>query len=208
LIRNLINRIVRGADRAKTISELRIMVEKRAAFAAQRTVVAYCEVKAGVNKDRLFADPGFQTALAFCRWETFAVVLADAVLALESHLRPRLADHLDAFHAVLRTVYRDALASQGVPAHRTDWSDAVATFDTRLDQTRLAAPRSPTDVARASVKAVFDTLPVHPDDRRFDGVAIKGGVLFNFLALWEAVTKCMDEDAIVAAIAAHPPGAP
>jgi hypothetical protein len=33
-------------------------------------------------------------------------------------------------------------------------------------------------------------------------MAIRGGVLFNFLALWEAVMKGMDEDAIVAAISA------
>lgn len=203
MIGRVIDKVFGRQPRVKTIEDLRVLVEERAAFAAQRTIVAYCEVKAGVNRDRLFADPGFRTAMAFSRWETFAAVLADALLALESHLRPRLADRIDALHAVLRTIHTDALASQGVPDHRSDWSEAIVRFETRLDQTRLAAPRSPTDIAAASVKVVFDTLPVHPDDRRHDGVAIKGGVLFNFLALWEAVLKGMDEDAIVAAVAAR-----
>jgi hypothetical protein len=202
LIQSLLSRVLKRTPKAKTILELRILVGERAAFAAQRTVIAYCEVKAGINRDNLFADAAFQEALALSRWETFAVVLADALLALESHLRPRLADRIDAFHDVLRTMYDDGLASQGIPNHRTDWADAVAAFRSRLDQTRLAGPRKPTDIAAASVKVVFETVPVHPEDRRYDGVAIRGGVLFNFLALWEAVMKGMDEDAIAAAIPA------
>ncbi|HEY0835862.1 MAG TPA: hypothetical protein VGE72_18305 [Azospirillum sp.] len=173
----------------------------QAVFASQKSVMSYCEVKAGTNRDKLFAEAEFRRALDVCRWESFAAVLAD-VLVLAFRL---LRDHTDGrdgeLAAALARLYPVLLRSHPAPAHRGDgWDDLVGPFAARLEQLRLDGVVAPAEVARTGARRILQVLPIHENHRRTDREAIEGAVRFHLVAVWEAMTRRVDAPAVASAL--------
>ena len=170
---------------------------EQAVFAAQKTVMAYCEVKAGNNRDTLFAEPEFRAALERCRWESAAAVLADLLVLAYRFLRDH-ADGRDAeLTAELARLYPVLLDRQGRPAHRPEgWNDVTAPFPARLEQARLQGVAGPADVARAAARRIHEVLPIHEVHRRTDREAIDGAVRFHTVAVWDEMVRRVDAAAV------------
>ncbi|HYH18521.1 MAG TPA: hypothetical protein VD995_07870 [Azospirillum sp.] len=188
-----------------SLDAFREFLSMQAVFASQKSVMGYCEVKAGTNRDQLFAEAEFRQALDFCRWESFAAVLAD-VLVLSYRLLRAHADGRDAeLLAALARLYPVILDSQPHPAHRAahhtnGWDDLVAPFAARLEQLRLDGVAAPAEVARTGARRILQVLPIHENHRRTDREAIEGAVRFHLVAVWEAMTRQVDAPALASAL--------
>lgn len=174
-------------------SELARFLEGQAAYVAQKTVLDYCRVKAGRSEKQLFSDPDFQTALAHCRWQVFFAALADVTALLEAHLRPHapgqealLADRLVALH-------QTALLSQPPPIEEApsaaDARDALPHYLATLQ----LDPANPADRLPLLAEAIlFATLPVHPEQRRGESIAIKGALRFQMVTTQQELERRFD----------------
>jgi len=178
----------------------RQFVGGEAALIAQKTAVSYCRTKTLGFSHALFAEQAFQDALAICRFEAFAAVLADLLLVAEALLRP----HADpaALGAALREVYATLLADQR-PTHRPEgWADVEGDFARRLDASQQAPPQDPVTIARASGKRLYDVLPIHTNYRHTDEEVIMASVTFQMVGLWEKMLRCLDAPAVARALTA------
>jgi len=174
---------------------------EQAFFASQKSVVSYCEVKAGVNRDKLFAEQEFQEALTRCRWESFAAVLADLTLLSYRFLRDHAAGREADLAAALVRLYAALLDAQARPSHRPEgWEDVVLPLAARLEQARVEGVASPSEVARTAARRVMQVLPIHEEHRRQDREAIEGAVRFHTVAVWEAMGRRVDAPAVAAAL--------
>ncbi|NYZ11550.1 hypothetical protein HL658_03230 [Azospirillum sp. RWY-5-1] len=188
-----------SAPRAATVDDLRTFLSRRAAFAAQKAVTDYCEVKAGLNRDALFAEASFRDALTACRWESFAAVLSDLLVLAHTHLAPHVAGHETVLAERLAGVGRAILAAEPPPAHRPEgWDDVTVAIASRLAETAGHPPRPPAEVARAAARRVLATLPIHENHRRTDREAIVGAVRFHIVSAWDAMLIEVDAAATAA----------
>lgn len=182
-----------------TAAALREFLSRQAAYAAQSSVMGYCEVKAGPDKDTLFREAEFRAALDACRWEGFAAVLADLSVLAWTRLAPHAPGREAALAEALVSVFRAVLEEAPRPAHRPGgWDDCVAVFAARMAEARLRPQHPPAEVARVAAKRIMDTLPIHENHRRTDREAIVGAVQFRIVAAWDAMLREMDAAAVAA----------
>lgn len=181
--------------RLEAPEDLARFLQGQAAYVAQKTVLDYCRVKAGRSEKTLFADPDFQAALAHCRWQVFFAALADVTALIEAHLRPHapgqeilLAERLVALHhAALdgETAPPEEAASAG------DARDVVAHHLAALQ----LEPPHPADRLKLRAEAVlFATLPVHPEQRQGESLAIKGALRFQMVTTQQELERRFDAE--------------
>lgn len=182
---------------------LRLYAKENAAFIAQKSSIDYCRVKAGTFSYQLFAEKDFMDALTRCRWEGFALVLADILLVFEAFLRPPSDREARTIAARLMPWYADILATEPVPRHRPEgWGEAVGRFEARFAAAVANAPGRPADIARVSGRALYAVLPIHTNHRRLDEDMVVAGVQFRMVSLWQAMERRIDRDAVRAELLA------
>ena len=192
-----LRRISRPRRRIETAPEFREFLAAQAAFIAQRTLLSYCEVKAGSNYKRLSAEPAFQEKYEIARWETFAAVLADLTIVAEGRLRPFFEGRLDRLADELGGLYVTVLDGMPKPAHRPGgWGDAIESFGPRLSRAQLAAPLAPDIVAQNSGEKLVEALPIHVSLRPGERDSVIGGIRFRVLACAEEMERRVDMSAV------------
>lgn len=188
-----------GGPRVGTARSFHDFLSEQAAYAAQKSVLGYCEVKSGRNRDKLFAEPEFKAGLERCRWESFAAVLADLIVLAETRLAPHAVGRERELSERLVAVYAAVLDAHPRPEHRPDgWEDAVAVFRARMAEVPRPAVVSPAEVARVGARRIMDTLPIHENHRREDKPAIVGAVQFHLVAAWDVLVDEVDAAAVAA----------
>ena len=129
-LRRLLRR--RKSPPVTTADGLADFLSAQTAYVAQRTVIEYCRARAGLNWDKLFAERSFLERLEVCRWEGYAVVLAElAELALIRLRRDGAADPQAYLPALVQSAHA-ALLRHPVPSHRASWSDAADAIEQHL----------------------------------------------------------------------------
>lgn len=179
--------------RFESPAELARFLHGQAAYVAQKTVLDYCRVKAGRSEKQLFANPDFQAALAHCRWQVFFAALGDVTALIEAHLRP-LAPGQEALLAErLASVHHAALDSETAPpeqaASAADARDAVAHH---LAAMQLEPPRPAHRLPLRAEAVLFATLPVHPEQRQGESLAIKGALRFQMVTTQQELERRFD----------------
>ena len=151
-----------------TGQELADFVAAQTAYVAQRSVIEYCRARTGLNWEKLALERQFLEHLEVCRWEAYAIVLAEvAELALIRLRRDRAADP-QAYLPGLIAAGHAALVRHPVPGHRSTWTDAAEAIERHLARAVLAAPRPVHLLGLQSADAIFDLLPIHADLRPQD----------------------------------------
>jgi hypothetical protein len=163
---------------------------EQAAFVGQKPAVDYCRVKAGAAERSVFEDPDFVAALAHCRWQTFAAATPDILALAEAWLRPHAAGAEPELAAALAQIGRAFLDGAPAPeAERATLSAAAAALEAHLLAQQAAPPlgadRRPIN-AQATLLA---TLPVHPEQRRGETIAITGALRFQLVAVQQRMEK-------------------
>jgi hypothetical protein len=200
VLRRLLGRT--GSPPVTTASELAEFLGAQTAYIAQRSVIEYCRARTGLNWDKLFAEPSFLDRLEVCRWEAYAVVLAEvAELALIRLRRYGAADPTTYLPGLVHAAHA-ALLRHPVPAHRASWADAADFIERHLARALLAAPRPVHLLGLHSADVIFDLLPIHADLRRQDRTMFQNSVRFAICGASDAMTHRFDVPALEASLAA------
>jgi len=185
-----------------TAGELAECLAAHTAYVAQRSVIEYCRARTGVNWDKLLAEPSFLDRLEVCRWEAYAVVLAEVTELALIRLRRDGANDPEVYLPALVEAAGAALLRHPVPGHRTSWSDAADAVEHHLARALLAAPRPVHLLGLHSADVIFDLLPIHPDLRREDREMFRNSLRFAICGAFDAMTRQFDVPALEAALIA------
>lgn len=185
-----------------TAAELQGFMDERAAFVAQKTIVAYCQMKTRVHLPDLLKDRLFQETFDRSRWESFAAVLSDLVVILDGDLRAGLGEEERAvLGARMAALYRAILDGHPRPAHRPEgWGDAFEAFDHRLATAHMAPAKPVLEVASASAARVFESLPIHESLRTKDADSVERGVRFLVAAATDELGRRMRREPLLASL--------
>lgn len=185
-------KLFRGPEPVTSRSELAEFLAGEAAFLAQKSTIEYCRARAGLLWQKLFAENAFIEALERCRWEAYALVLADMTVLAEGRLRAHSAPVPLALAEALGDLYEEILNSHPLPAHRGDWHDRIETLRQRLGRAQLASPGRTDEIAGVSGRAIFDLLPIHPSLRGHDRLMIFNHIRFGMLTFAERFDRRVD----------------
>lgn len=173
----------------------------RGAFVAQKTVLDYCQVKAASRERMIFSDPGFQAALSHCRWQVYLAALADVVALGEAWLRPQVPGRADDLASALVALHDAALDAEPPPAEE---AEAVAAarlaFPSHLAGLQSAPPWSADRMPLLAEAPLFATLPVPPEQRRGEAVAIRGALRFHTVSAQQEMERRFDPVILSASI--------
>jgi hypothetical protein len=179
-----------------TGQELADLLAAQTAYVAQRSVIEYCKARTGLNWEKLSLEQSFLDRLEVCRWEAYAVVLADVAELALIRLRRDGAAAPEAYLPGLVAAARAALRRHPVPSHRTSWTDAADAIERHLARAALAAPRPVHLIGLQSADAIFDLLPIHPDLRPQDREMFQNSVRFAICGAFDAMSGCIEVPAL------------
>lgn len=180
--------------------ELADFLAAQTAYVAQRSVIEYCKARTGLNWDKLYAEQMFLERLEVCRWEAYAIVLAEvAELALIRLRRGGAADPQSVLPGLVAAAHA-ALLRHPVPSHRSTWTDAAEAIEPHLARALLAEPRPVHVLGFQSADAIFDLLPIHADLRPEDREMFQNSVRFAICGVFDAMTRSFDVPALEAAL--------
>jgi hypothetical protein len=192
----------RRSPPVRTAGELAECLAAHSAYVAQRTVIEYCRARTGLNWDKLFAEASFLDRLEVCRWEAYAVVLAEVAELALIRLRRDGADSAESYLPALVQAAHAALLRHPVPRHRTSWTDAADDIERHLARVLLAAPRPVHLLGFHSADVIFELLPIHPDLRREDREMFRNSLRFAICGVFEAMSRQFDVPALEASLMA------
>jgi hypothetical protein len=190
----------RGPEPVNSRKELAEFLTAEAAFLAQKSTIEYCRARAGMQWQKLFGEAAFNEALERCRWEAFALVLADMIVLTEGRLRAASGGLSLDLAETLSTSYEQILNAHPIPAHRADWLDRIEALRQRLARAQLAAPARTDEIAGVSGRAIFDLLPIHPRLRGHDRLMIFNHIRFGMLTFAERFDRRVQARAVTAAL--------
>ncbi|RUV71057.1 hypothetical protein EOA88_28015, partial [Mesorhizobium sp. M5C.F.Ca.IN.020.14.1.1] len=76
LLTNLLPEFLRKPQPIGSVSDLADFMDSRAAFLAQKSIVEFCRVRAGVYWQKLFSEKEFQASLNHSRWRAYPACYA------------------------------------------------------------------------------------------------------------------------------------
>lgn len=188
-----------------TAAALRKFLDERAAFVAQKSIAAYCQMKTRTYLLDLLKEKIFQEAFDRSRWESFSVVLSDLLIIADGDLGAGLGEaDRETLAMRMSAMYRAILNGHPRPAHRPEgWGDAFEAFDRRLALARLAPPKPVLEVASHSAQKLFELLPIHDSLRARDGMSVEGGVRFLIAAATDVLGRRMRREPLLADLLAR-----
>ena len=159
IVANVFGKAKPIADR----SALGRFMDSRAAFLAQKCVVEFCRVRAGVNWQKLFEEDDFQRALAQSRWRSYPPAFAMVAEMVEAALREPAGLGQRRLPATLEDVAADVFAAYPVPQGESEtfWQSALDEVRERLAATQSGPPRPVREMPDPLARRIFDALPLH-----------------------------------------------
>ncbi|TIU25236.1 MAG: hypothetical protein E5W53_10535, partial [Mesorhizobium sp.] len=76
LLNDLLPAFLRKPQPIVSVDDLADFMDSRAAFLAQKSIVEFCRVRAGVYWQKLFSEKEFQAALNHSRWRAYPACYA------------------------------------------------------------------------------------------------------------------------------------
>jgi hypothetical protein len=176
--------------KVRSLAALQQLLDSEAAFLAQRSVIDYARNELGSLSAQAFDDPRFLAKLAVCRWEGFALTLADMIVLTHARLLeagvPR--ERLD---ALLGDLYRTILMGHPTPDHRAQgWDAEIAALRTRLAE-RPTGPANPQADATTTGSKVFDTLPFLPRDPVENRMVLSNAFAFGLISFNDRLRRLL-----------------
>jgi hypothetical protein len=190
--------LFRKAEPIADAAGLADFMDSRAAFMAQKCVVEFCRVRAGVYWQKLFSEKEFQAELAKSRWLSYPPAYAMVAEMTEGALRPAAGMRQRKLPGVLTDMARQTFSRYKVPEGVADdfWTEAAGLVETRLAATQAGPPRPVRDIPDPTARKVFDALPIHKEIVTNDYDYIFNNLRMNLLRAHEDLLKTGNLDAI------------
>lgn len=191
LIDNLVSTVFRKTPPIASAAELADFLDARSAFLAQKCVVEFCRVRAGVYWQKLFSEREFQEKLTAACWQSFPPATAMLAEMLEGAIRPAAGLRQRRLPAAIEEVAASVFARHPLPAGAPDdfWQEARQLVRERLDATQASAPRPVRKVAEPMAKLIHAALPIHKDIVEHDYDYIRNNLRMNLLRAHEDFLK-------------------
>jgi hypothetical protein len=162
---------------------LQVFMDRRAAFIAQKGIVEFCRVRAGVYWQKLFAEEEFRSVLNMSCWLAYSPALALVTEMVEAALRPAAGANrpqvADALEQMARDVYFAYPTPQGLS--EAQWRDRFAIVGERLAEATGRAAQPVRKMPEGLSRLVFEALPIHPNIVRNDADYIHNNIRMNLL---------------------------
>lgn len=180
--------------------DLATFMDSRAAFLAQKCIVEFCRVRAGVYWQKLFSEAEFKEELNRSTWRAYPHTFAMVAEMVEGTLREHAGLRQRRLPQALVALAVEAFAKYPVPADEPAdfWQGAATLLGERLDQTQGSAPRPVRQMPKPGARAVFDILPIHKDIVTRDYDYIFNNLRMNLLRAHEDFLKAARPEEIVA----------
>lgn len=176
--------------------ELAACLAGHARFVAQKCVVEYLRLRAGLRWEQLHQDPVFRTGIERCRRETFVRLLGDVAELAEMVLRGS-GGRLDVIEAVVPPAVAAALADPAQVPPGIDAAEAAAGIAARLARRRLAPPRPLRRVGAGTARHMLGLLTFDERLLAADLDYVQNNVCFSLAQVHEKLRQQMDCDALV-----------
>jgi hypothetical protein len=198
LIGNLVSTVFRKEPPISTSAELAQFLDSRAAFMAQKCVVEFCRVRAGVYWQKLFSEREFQEKLTASCWQSFPPATAMLAEMVEGVIRPAAGLRQRQLPAALERLAAEVFARHPLPAGAPEdfWIEARKLVRARLDATQADAPRPVRKVAEPMARLIHQALPIHQDLVAHDYDYIRNNLRMNLLRAHEDFLKVADLPAL------------
>lgn len=149
----------------ETRGDLADFMDSRASFLAQKCVVEFCRVRAGVYWQKLFSEVEFQRELESSRWRAYPPAFAMVAEMVEGGLREAAGLRQRRLAVALEAIALDVFARYAVPSGEGPgfWHEAADLIHERLEVVRSAPVRPVREMPAPMARAVFDFLPLHKD---------------------------------------------
>ncbi len=168
-------------------------LHRQGAFVAQKTVLDYCRVKIGRNERDFFGNPDFMAALNHCRWQVFLAAQSDVMALAEAWLRPFWRGQEPLLLESLVALHADFMAEDTPPAEeKAAFAASLTALPGHLARLQLAAPHDARTLPLLAEAPLFATLPIHRDQRKDEGPAIRGALRFHMLSTQQEMERAFD----------------
>jgi hypothetical protein len=199
LLNDLLPEFLRKPQPIGSVGELADFMDSRAAFLAQKSIVEFCRVRAGVYWQKLFSEKEFQAALDHSRWRAYPACYAMVAEMVEGALREPAGLRQRGLPAALEKValasFSKYAVSEGSPA--TFWEDAAELTRQRLAVTQIGPPRPVREIPEPLARTVFEMVPIHPNLLTNDYDYIFNFLRMNLLRANEDFLAQADRSALV-----------
>ncbi|MFM7689004.1 MAG: hypothetical protein ACKPAC_06055 [Alphaproteobacteria bacterium] len=168
-------------------------LHRQGAFVAQKTVLDYCRVKIGRNEKAFFGNADFQAALNHCRWQVFLAAQSDVMALAEAWLRPFWRGQEPLLLESLVALHADFMADDTPPEEeKAAFAASMIALPGHLARLQLAAPHDARTLPLLAEAPLFATLPIHADQRKDEGPAIRGALRFHMVSTQQEMERAFD----------------
>jgi hypothetical protein len=182
-------------------------LDSRAAFMAQKGIVEFCRVRAGVHWQALFREPEFGAALSRSCWLAYAPCLSMVAEMVDSNLReaagldrPRMTAALS---GLAQTVYAGYPVPHGFTAD--EWAARFSIVRARLEEI-VGTPALPVRQMHLKMgRLVFESLPLHRHIVSHDADYILNNLRMHLIRAHDDFTDIANRPQLVASLLAEGP---
>jgi len=182
-------------------------LDRRTSFIAQKCVIEFCRVRAGIYWQKLFDEEDFKDRLNLSCWESYTPVMAMILEVVDADLREaaglRQRSLPAALEGVARQVTEQYPAPQGAPADFWERERKIIADRMKVLATQPARPIE--KMAAPLARMVFDRLPIHKNIVRDDYDYIHNNLRMNLVRTHEDFLVLARPAEIVADLLGEPP---
>jgi hypothetical protein len=188
-------------------AELADFLDRRTSFIAQKCVIEFCRVRAGIYWQKLFDEEDFKDRLNLSCWESYTPVLAMILEVVDADLREAAGLRQRSIPAALEDVARQVTERYPVPqgAPADFWEQERKIIAERI-KVLVAQPARPIEkMAAPLARMVYERLPIHKNIVRDDYDYIHNNLRMNLVRTHEDFLVLAKPADLVASLLDHLP---
>ena len=197
-----LERLFRKPEAIADREALQRFIDSRASFIAQKGIVEFCRVRAGVFWQKLFTEDEFRRALSYSCWQAYAPALALVCEMVEAALRPAAGIHRPRVEAAIVELARAAYMAYPLPEGFSEegWSERFGIVSARMAEIAGQPSKPVRDMPKGMAELVFGALPIHPSIVTNDADYIHNNIRMNLLRAHEDFLAAADLPRLAAAL--------
>jgi hypothetical protein len=188
-------------------AELADFLDRRTSFIAQKCVIEFCRVRAGIYWQKLFEEEDFKDRLNLSCWESFTPVLAMLLEVVDADLREAAGLRQRSLPAALEKLAWGVMERYPVPhgAPEDFWQREREIIAGRMKVISAEPARPIEKMAAPLARMVFARLPIHENIVRDDYDYIHNNLRMNLVRAHEDFLFLARPAGIVADLLGEPP---